>query len=59
MENVTLGCLRDPAVEILRSLHWRVQPGDYWVVGGLHASGKTDLLHTAAGLVPPRAGTRW
>lgn len=57
MENVTLGGLRHPAAEVIRGLDWRVQVGDYWVVGGLHASGKTDLLLTAAGLIPPRAGT--
>lgn len=57
MENVTIGCLRDSRLEVVRALDWRVQPGDYWVVGGLHASGKTDLLLTAAGLIPPRAGT--
>jgi ABC-type transporter Mla maintaining outer membrane lipid asymmetry ATPase subunit MlaF len=57
MEDVALGCLREPAAEVIRGIHWRVQAGDYWVVGGLHASGKTDLLLTAAGLIPPRAGT--
>lgn len=29
---------------------WTVLPGEYWVVGGAHGSGKTDLLLTVAGL---------
>jgi ABC-type transporter Mla maintaining outer membrane lipid asymmetry ATPase subunit MlaF len=36
---------------------WKVQPGEFWVVGGRHASGKTDLLMTAAGLRLPAAGS--
>ena len=32
-------------------------PGEYWVIGGRHGSGKTDLLMTVAGLRHPAAGT--
>lgn len=37
-------------------IRWRVEPGEFWVVGGLMGSGKTDLLATAAGLLPPTRG---
>ena len=43
-----------PAVE---GIDWRVSAGDYWVVGGLPGSGKSDLLATAAGLQRPLSGT--
>lgn len=37
-------------------IQWRVEAGEFWVVGGLMGSGKSDLLSTAAGLVPPTRG---
>ena len=33
----------------LEHVDWRICSGDYWAVTGLPGSGKTDLLHTAAG----------
>jgi ABC-type transporter Mla maintaining outer membrane lipid asymmetry ATPase subunit MlaF len=42
---------------LLRGVDWRIQPGEWWVVGGEPGSGKTSLLSTCAALVPPRAGT--
>ncbi len=36
---------------------WTVAAGDYWVVGGLPGTGKSDLLATAAGLQRPLRGT--
>lgn len=38
------------------SIDWRVAAGDYWVIGGLPAAGKSDLLATAAGLQRPAQG---
>jgi ABC-type transporter Mla maintaining outer membrane lipid asymmetry ATPase subunit MlaF len=40
----------------LKGVNWQVLPGEYWVIGGAHGSGKTDLLMTAAGLHQPAAG---
>ena len=40
----------------VRGLDWRVAPGECWVVGAPPASGKTDLLATAAGLQRPAGG---
>ena len=38
------------------TIDWRVAAGDYWVIGGLPAAGKSDLLATAAGLQRPAQG---
>ena len=40
----------------LQGVDWTVLPGEYWVIGGRHGTGKTDLLLTAAGLHRPTAG---
>ena len=56
MRDVTVGTLRDPATVIARAVEWRVAPADYWVIGGLQGSGKSDFLMMTAGLMPPRAG---
>jgi len=42
---------------VARSVNWAVRPGEFWVVGALPGTGKTDLLSTAAGLQRPLAGT--
>lgn len=41
---------------VIKNVNWAINPGDYWVVGGLPGAGKTDLLATAAGLQRPAAG---
>jgi ABC-type transporter Mla maintaining outer membrane lipid asymmetry ATPase subunit MlaF len=41
----------------LTGVDWKVSPGEYWIIGGPHGSGKTDLLLTVAGLHRPAAGT--
>jgi phospholipid/cholesterol/gamma-HCH transport system ATP-binding protein len=35
---------------------WSVAPGEFWVIGGRHGSGKTSFLSTVAGLQRPAAG---
>lgn len=42
---------------LLCGVDWRIAAGDFWVVGGGPASGKTSLLATAAGLNRPGSGT--
>lgn len=41
----------------LDAVNWQVREGDFWVIGGAHASGKSDLLATAAGMQRPLRGT--
>lgn len=57
MTGVDIVSLRHPETVVLQDVNWSVQEGDYWAVGGLLATGKSDLLFTAAGLIPVRRGT--
>jgi ABC-type transporter Mla maintaining outer membrane lipid asymmetry ATPase subunit MlaF len=57
MIDVTVPRLRDPSATVLEAMHWAVAPGDYWAVGGLLGSGKSDLMALAAGLSRPLRGT--
>ena len=50
MEGVAVVSPRNPELPLLEPVDWRVEEGECWVVAGLHGSGKTSLLHTAAGL---------
>jgi len=34
----------------VNGVNWRIEPGDFWAVGGLQWSGKTNLLLAAAGV---------
>ncbi len=45
-----------PDQALLEDVNWTVTEGDYWIVGGLQGAGKSALLFTAAGLVPPLRG---
>ncbi|MCI0537950.1 MAG: ATP-binding cassette domain-containing protein [Verrucomicrobiales bacterium] len=45
-----------PEMVLIDDLTWRIEAGDYWVVGGLPGSGKSDLLATAIGLQKPLRG---
>ncbi len=40
----------------IKGMDWKVGGGEFWVIGGAHASGKSDLLATTAGLQRPAAG---
>lgn len=56
MLSVSVGDLHDADRVVLEDLNWTIAPGDYWVIGGLHASGKTNLMATLAGILPPVRG---
>ncbi len=56
MRNVTVTAVRDASVVVLEHVNWTVQPGDYWAIGGLLRSGKSDLLALAAGITRPAHG---
>jgi ABC-type transporter Mla maintaining outer membrane lipid asymmetry ATPase subunit MlaF len=57
MQGVTVSALRDITRPVLENVNWTVAPGEFWVVAGRQHSGKTDLLMTAAGLLPPVTGS--
>lgn len=57
MRDVTVTSLNDPEAVVLEGVNWSVSAGDYWVIGGLHRSGKSDLMALAAGLMLPERGT--
>lgn len=56
MSGVSLGALQDPESMVLEDVNWTVEAGDYWVIAGMHGSGKSDLLALAAGLMAPQTG---
>jgi phospholipid/cholesterol/gamma-HCH transport system ATP-binding protein len=56
MQGVEIGDLHDPEKVVLRQVDWKVQAGDYWAIGGLQGSGKSNFLFAAAGVLPPRTG---
>ncbi len=56
MRGVTAASRRDAGVVTVEEVNWAVAAGDFWVVGGLHGSGKSDLLMLAGGLTSPAAG---
>jgi ABC-type transporter Mla maintaining outer membrane lipid asymmetry ATPase subunit MlaF len=47
---------RAPETVRIDDVTWSIGACDYWAVGGLPASGKSDLLATAAGLQKPLRG---
>ncbi|HEX2748457.1 MAG TPA: ATP-binding cassette domain-containing protein, partial [Verrucomicrobiales bacterium] len=42
--------------KVLRSLAWRVEPGEMWTILGPNGSGKTSLLSCLTGFLTPTAG---
>lgn len=57
MNGVGVGSVQDLSDITLEDVNWTVNPGDFWVVAGMHASGKTDLMWMTAGIMPPQGGT--
>jgi phospholipid/cholesterol/gamma-HCH transport system ATP-binding protein len=41
---------------LLKDVNWEVRSGEFWVVGGMHRSGKSTLLATLAMLQKPLSG---
>jgi ABC-type transporter Mla maintaining outer membrane lipid asymmetry ATPase subunit MlaF len=48
--------LHTPDLVVVDQVQWTVRQRECWVIGGLPASGKSDLLSTAAGLMRPARG---
>lgn len=52
-ENLSVGTGKRILIE---SLNWRVNRGEFWCVLGKNGSGKSSLLYTLSGLLPPVSG---
>jgi len=60
MRDVAISALREPSKVLLEDVNWTVSRGDYWAIGGLLRSGKSDLLGVVGGLAQPvRGQCRW
>ncbi|HEX4264919.1 MAG TPA: ATP-binding cassette domain-containing protein [Verrucomicrobiae bacterium] len=57
MRGVSGGSMRDLNTIVVEDVNWSVAPGDFWVIGGLQGTGKSDFLMLTAGLMTPVAGT--
>lgn len=57
MRGVAVAALRDQSRLVAEQIDWSVTAGQFWVIAGLHGSGKSDFLMTLGGLMPPAAGS--
>jgi D-methionine transport system ATP-binding protein len=57
MSGVNIGSMQQPDVTVIEDVNWRVEAGDYWLVAGMHGTGKSDFMAMTGGLMPPRAGS--
>lgn len=57
MSNVSVGSMRDLSTLIVEDVNWSVAAGDFWVIGGLQGSGKSDFLMLTGGMMAPISGT--
>lgn len=57
LNNVTVSCSLDPGKQWIQGWNWSVRDQDFWLMGGLAGSGKTELLSVASGLTKPHQGT--
>jgi ABC-type transporter Mla maintaining outer membrane lipid asymmetry ATPase subunit MlaF len=53
---VDVASIHMPGTTVIEGVDWSVVRGEYWIVAGLPASGKSDFLATASGLMRPAAG---
>lgn len=56
LRNVVVPSRRDVESATIEDVNWAVKPGEYWIVGGLQGSGKSDLMFMLAGLTKPLGG---
>ena len=57
MTGVSIGSIQDLSHIVLEEVNWKVNAGEFWVLAGMDASGKTDLLWMTGGIMPPQAGS--
>ncbi len=56
LTEASIASAQDSHVALVEGVNWRLLPGEYWAVGGLQWTGKSDWLTTVAGLQQPMAG---
>jgi ABC-type transporter Mla maintaining outer membrane lipid asymmetry ATPase subunit MlaF len=56
MRGVSVNNMPDLTRVTVEDVNWSVAPGDFWVIGGMFGSGKSDLLALAGGLMAPAGG---
>jgi ABC-type transporter Mla maintaining outer membrane lipid asymmetry ATPase subunit MlaF len=56
MRAVAVAATGDTAAPAVEEIDWSVERGDFWVVGGLQGSGKSDFLMMTGGLIAPARG---
>jgi ABC-type transporter Mla maintaining outer membrane lipid asymmetry ATPase subunit MlaF len=56
LTGVTVPSRRDADLPSVENVNWNVASGEFWVVGGFHGSGKSDLMFMLAGLTRPLRG---
>jgi ABC-type transporter Mla maintaining outer membrane lipid asymmetry ATPase subunit MlaF len=56
MSDVSIGSMRDMNTVMLENVNWTVSAGDFWVIGGLQGSGKSDFVLLTGGLMAPLNG---
>ncbi len=57
MRGVDIGSIRDLNTTVIEGVDWSVAAGDFWVIGGLQGSGKSDFLMLAGGMMGPVRGS--
>jgi ABC-type transporter Mla maintaining outer membrane lipid asymmetry ATPase subunit MlaF len=57
MTGVSVGSWNDPDTAIVEEVNWSVEAGEYWLLGGMHGSGKSDFLAMTDGLMYPLKGS--
>jgi len=56
MIGVSVGDMVSTRLVVLENVNWTVLAHEFWAIGGLHGSGKANLLATVAGILPPVSG---
>ncbi|PAW75539.1 MAG: hypothetical protein B9S33_21555 [Pedosphaera sp. Tous-C6FEB] len=55
----SISSAQEPDVALLAGVNWKLRAGEFWAVGGLHWTGKSDWLTTVAGLQRTAAGEHY
>lgn len=57
MRGACVASVKDSDAVVAENVDWTVNAGDFWVVGGLHGSGKSDFLMMTGGITAPTGGS--